>query len=138
MKQQNVLARVLVSAGVIVGAVCLLFYLTLQGDAQIYKHVDEVMVSPEQWYGKPLQLHGFAADVRKSVDSFDYRFIIKNGGYEVKASYTGLVPDTFKDGSEVVIKGRLSAEGFNVEPDGVLAKCPSRYEAGQSGTKETR
>ena len=138
MKQQNVLARVLVSAGVIVGAVCLLFFLTLQGDAQIYKHVDEVMVSPEQWYGKPLQLHGFATDVRKSVDSFDYRFIIKNGGYEVKAAYTGLVPDTFKDGSEVVIKGRLSAEGFKVEPNGVLAKCPSRYEAGQSGTKETR
>jgi cytochrome c-type biogenesis protein CcmE len=72
------------------------------------------------------------------VDSLDYRFVIKNGDYSVAATYTGLVPDTFKDGSEVVIKGRLSAAGFQVERDGVLAKCPSRYEAGQSGTKATR
>jgi cytochrome c-type biogenesis protein CcmE len=138
MKKQNVLVRVLVSAGVLVGAVSLLFALTLQTDAQAYKHVDEVMVSPEQWYGKPLQLHGFAADVRKSVDSLDYRFIVKSGNYSVPVSYSGVVPDTFKDGSEVVLKGRLSSSGFQVEPDGVMAKCPSRYEAGQPGTKATR
>jgi cytochrome c-type biogenesis protein CcmE len=137
MKQQ-VLVRVLVSAGVLIGAVCLLFFLTLQGDAQIYKHVDEVMVSPEQWYGKPLQLHGYAADVRKAVDSLDYRFNIKNGEYSVPASYTGVVPDTFKDGSEIVISGRLSASGFQVAPNGVMAKCPSRYEAGRPGTKATK
>src|SRR5689334_3515635 len=116
MKQQ-VWVRVAISAGVLVGAACLLFWLTLRSDAQYYKHVDEVMVSPAQWYGKPLQLHGFAADVKKSVNSLDYRFIVKNGEYSVQASYTGVVPDTFKDGSEVVVKGKLSPEGFRVEPD---------------------
>ena len=45
------------------------------------------------------------------------------------ASYTGIVPDTFKDGSEVVLKGHLEPDGFAVEPNGVMAKCPSKYDA---------
>jgi cytochrome c-type biogenesis protein CcmE len=39
------------------------------------------------------------------------------------------VPDTFKSDSEVVLKGELSASGFKVQPNGVMAKCPSKYEA---------
>jgi hypothetical protein len=29
----------------------------------------------------------------------------------------------------VVLKGTLSPDGFHVAPDGVMAKCPSKYEA---------
>ena len=53
----------------------------------------------------------------------------QNGSSTVVANYTGVVPDTFKGGSEVVLKGRLGPAGFQVEPGGVMAKCPSRYEA---------
>jgi hypothetical protein len=28
-----------------------------------------------------------------------------------------------------VLKGRLDASGFHVAPNGVMAKCPSKYEA---------
>jgi cytochrome c-type biogenesis protein CcmE len=38
------------------------------------------------------------------------------------------VPDTFKDEAEVVLKGTLTPDGFTVEPNGVMAKCPSKYE----------
>jgi len=65
----------------------------------------------------------------------DYRFTIKTDEYSVVADYTGIVPDTFKDGAEVVLSGRLSPEGFKVDPNGVTAKCPSKYEAaGPSGS----
>ena len=30
--------------------------------------------------------------------------------------------------AEVVLKGRLSQEGFHVDKDGVMAKCPSKYD----------
>ena len=40
------------------------------------------------------------------------------------------MPDTFKDGAEVVLKGAWTPDGFSVEPNGVMAKCPSKYEAG--------
>ena len=66
--------------------------------------------------------------VRKP-DTLEYQFKVQNKGRVVQASYTGILPDTFKDDAEVVLKGRLSHGGaFEVEPNGVMAKCPSKYE----------
>ena len=74
-------------------------------------------------------LHGYAIDVRQRPGTLEYRFKVQNKGRVVNASYTGIVPDTFKDDAEVVLKGRLAPDGFHVEPNGVMAKCPSKYEA---------
>ena len=60
--------------------------------------------------------------------SLEYRFQVQSNGRVVPATYTGIVPDTFKDEAEVVLKGTLRADGFHVEPNGVMAKCPSKYE----------
>ena len=122
--------RVTLSAVVILGAFSLLMAQTVRESAQYYKHVDEVMSSPEQWYGKKLQLHGFvvADSISARKSTLDWRFQIQSEGQVVSATYRGVVPDTFKDGSEVVLKGRLGADGFVVDPGGVVAKCPSKYE----------
>ncbi len=107
-----------------------LLYSTLREGTEYYKHVDEVMANPEAWYGKRLQLHGFVVEnsVLRKRDSLEYRFQIENNGAVVPARYTGVVPDTFKGGAEVVVKGRLGPDGFVVDPNGVMAKCPSKYE----------
>ena len=116
---------------VVAGAFGGLFYSSLAEGTEYYKHVEEVMHQPEQWYGKRLQLHGFVVkdSILKRRESLDYRFQIESKGQIVQASYTGVVPDTFKDGSEVVLKGKLGPHGFDVEPNGVMAKCPSKYDA---------
>jgi cytochrome c-type biogenesis protein CcmE len=54
------------------------------------------------------------------------------------ASYTGVVPDTFKNDAEVVLKGTLSPEGFTVAPNGVMAKCPSKYEPSKAGVVSSK
>jgi cytochrome c-type biogenesis protein CcmE len=111
-----------------------LLWSTLRDGVEYYKHVDEVMASPAEWHGKPLQLHGFvvANSILRRPDSLDYKFQVQNKGTVVTATYTGIVPDTFKDQpgseSEVVLKGRLTSDGFHVQPNGVMAKCPSKYE----------
>jgi cytochrome c-type biogenesis protein CcmE len=108
-----------------------LLYTTMAEGTEYYKHVDEVMAKPDQWYGKKLQLHGFVVpnSINRNPKSMDYWFQVQSNGQIVSATYTGVVPDTFKSDSEVVLKGRLSSEGFAVEPNGVMAKCPSKYEA---------
>jgi cytochrome c-type biogenesis protein CcmE len=127
-------ARVGISALVLVSALGLLFFITVRDGAQYYKHVDEVTQNPQIWYGKGMQLHGFAQSIQVRRNSLDYQFDVQNNGKVIKASYTGVVPDTFKDGAEVVLKGRLGPGGFVVEHDGVLAKCPSKYNpAGNAG-----
>ena len=106
-----------------------LLWSSLREGTEYYKHVDEVMTDAKAWEGKRLQLHGYAADVRQRPGTLEYRFKVQNKGSVVNASYTGVVPDTFKDDAEVVLKGRLSSDGFHVDPNGVMAKCPSKYEA---------
>jgi cytochrome c-type biogenesis protein CcmE len=105
-----------------------LLYSTMGEATEYYKHVDEVMVQPEQWYGKKLQLHGYAKQVTRKPSSLEYRFQVESNGKIVTAHYKGVVPDTFKDDAEVVIKGTLSEDGFTVAPNGIMAKCPSKYE----------
>ncbi len=109
-----------------------LLYSTLRDGTEYYKHVDEVMQDPAAWQGKRLQLHGYivAGSILQKPNTLEYRFQVQNNGKIVHAEYTGIVPDGFKSGSEVVLKGRLNPHGFSVEPDGVMAKCPSKYEAG--------
>ena len=122
-----------ITALVIAAAFGGLLYASLGESAEYYKHVDEVMVSPQQWEGKKLQLHGYAHQIGRKADSLDYRFNIENNGKVIRAYYSGIVPDTFKEDAEVVVKGMLKADGtFQVQPDGVIAKCPSKYDAKSS------
>lgn len=123
--------KVVVSVVVLVSAFSGLLWSTLREGAEYYKHVDEVMVGPQKWDGKKLQLHGFVVpgSILRRPGTLEYRFQLKNRGSVVSASYEGVVPDTFKDDSEVVLKGRLKNQSFEVSPNGVMAKCPSKYEA---------
>ncbi|HVU51660.1 MAG TPA: cytochrome c maturation protein CcmE [Polyangia bacterium] len=109
--------------------------------AEYYKHVDEVMASPGQFHGKKLQVHGnvVPGSIEQAKGTLMYRFKIETGAMSrpdprpvavIAASYTGLVPDTFKDGAEVVAKGTLGADDkLEVVPDGIMAKCPSKYDS---------
>ncbi len=108
-----------------------LLYSTMSESTEYYKHVEEVMGAPTPWYGKNLQLHGFVVpdSIMRKRDSLEYRFKVQSQGQVVDASYTGVVPDTFQNDAEVVLKGVLSPAGFAVHPNGVMAKCPSKYEA---------
>jgi cytochrome c-type biogenesis protein CcmE len=108
---------------------------TLREGTEYYKNVDEVTVNPEAWHSKRLQLHGYV--VRDSIlrkrDSLEYQFQVTHkvgdNSKVVTARYKGIVPDTFSDDAEVVLKGTLGPAGFQVAPNGVMAKCPSKYEA---------
>lgn len=114
-----------------------LLWSTLRDGTEYFKHVDEVMSSPDRWQSKRLQLHGFvvAKSIMVNPSTLEYRFRVQHNGSVIDARYTGVVPDTFKDSpgeeAEVVLKGRLVGDGFHVDPNGVTAKCPSKYEPSQ-------
>jgi cytochrome c-type biogenesis protein CcmE len=126
---------------VLVAAFSALLWSTLQDGTQYFKHVDEVMSDRQQWEGKPMQLHGYVVpgSILRKRDTLEYRFKVQNNparssqsGHVVDASYTGIVPDTFQSEAEVVLHGRLGPDGFHTDPNGVVAKCPSKYEAAKS------
>jgi cytochrome c-type biogenesis protein CcmE len=122
------LVRALLTLVVVGGSLTYLFYTTLSSDAEFYKHVDEVMAQPDDWYGKRMKLHGFVVDnsIQIREQTLDYRFDLQSNGTVVKAAYHGVVPDTFKSGAEVVLSGMLDRDGFHA--DDMTAKCPSKYD----------
>jgi cytochrome c-type biogenesis protein CcmE len=56
-------------------------------------------------------------------------FVLVEQGRKLPVSYVGAdpLPDTFKDGSEALVKGRLGSDGHFVAEE-VQAKCASKYE----------
>jgi cytochrome c-type biogenesis protein CcmE len=48
-------------------------------------------------------------------------------GATMPVVYQGLMPDTFKDGSDVVVEGKLDTAGA-FKAHTLLSKCPSKYE----------
>ncbi|HEV8345360.1 MAG TPA: cytochrome c maturation protein CcmE [Vicinamibacterales bacterium] len=129
MTHRNI--KIAATVAVLVTAFVGLMYMTLREGTEYYKHVDEVMTTPQQWEGKRLQLHGFVVpgSIYIKPSTLEYKFQVQNKGHVVDATYKGVVPDTFKDDSEVVLKGQLTPQGFHTESNGIMAKCPSKYEA---------
>ena len=127
--------KIFFTIAILGGGVGYLLYSTAGEAFEYYKHVDEVTPDVAAWLRKPLQLHGFVlpGSIKKRFDRdsgrLEYKFLVTNCGQQIEAMYAGTVPDTFKDGAEVVVKGALDETRFNVEPNGVMAKCPSKYQA---------
>ena len=42
--------------------------------------------------------------------------------------YSGVLPDTFRDGADVVLEGKMGTNGVFIA-ETMLAKCPSKYES---------
>ena len=113
------------------------FLLADSAGFEYYKHVDEVAQDPGKWRDKRLQLHGFVVPgtIGKRIDrdhqKLEYKFRVENCGAVAEVRFAGVVPDTFKEGAEVVLKGKFDGPLFQTTE--VMAKCPSKYaQAGEA------
>jgi cytochrome c-type biogenesis protein CcmE len=128
--------KILATVAVVAGSVGYLLTSSMKQGAEYYKHVDEVTSNVDAWRTKRLQVHGHVVDgsIEQAKGTLMYRFKIESrpprAHAVMTATYTGLVPDTFKSGAEVVAKGTLTPDNqLSVVTDGIMAKCPSKYEA---------
>lgn len=121
-------AKVGITTLVLATAFGVLLYTTMGESMQYYKYVDEVATQPDAWTGKTLQVHGYVVpgSIGRKRDALDYQFDLHRNGQVIRAYYSGVVPDTFKDDAEVVLTGQLTDNGFMATE--MTAKCPSKYE----------
>ncbi|MBV9708259.1 MAG: cytochrome c maturation protein CcmE, partial [Chloroflexi bacterium] len=53
-------------------------------------------------------------------------FVMNDGKQSLPVAYTGVVPDIFRPGIQVVVEGHYSGQGpFQAQT--LLAKCPSKF-----------
>jgi len=63
-------------------------------------------------------------------------FRMTDGAKEYNVVYRGITPDTFTEGVDVVVEGRLDASG-TFQATTLLAKCASRYENAPEKYRDT-
>ncbi len=65
--------------------------------------------------------------VRHVGDDLRFRVRDRDGTQSVPVSYTGVVPDPFREGREVIVSGELEHGTFVAERDSLVTKCPSKF-----------
>jgi cytochrome c-type biogenesis protein CcmE len=78
--------------------------------------------------GRPFRIGGMVTQgsVTREPGSLEVRFVVTDFQNSVPVSYTGVLPDLFREGQGVVAHGKLSESGLFVA-DEVLAKHDENY-----------
>jgi cytochrome c-type biogenesis protein CcmE len=69
-------------------------------------------------------VHG---SIDRSGEELRFRIRDRDGTASVPVTYTGAVPDPFREGREVIVSGELKQGTFVAERDSLVTKCPSKF-----------
>lgn len=87
--------------------------------------------------GRAYQLTGKvkAGSVRHEGETLDFSVQDRAGETAVPVSYTGEVPDPFREGREVIVTVEKQGGRYVGQQDSLITKCPSKYTVTPSKTK---
>jgi cytochrome c-type biogenesis protein CcmE len=79
--------------------------------------------------GASYQLTGKVVDgsVRNTSSGVDFRVRDREGTTSVPVTYSGAVPDPFREGREVIVTVRKQGTTYVGERDSLVTKCPSKF-----------
>jgi cytochrome c-type biogenesis protein CcmE len=124
-----------IGAGIIIIAISCLAYVGAQQSKTYYHTISEIPTLNGPALRQRLRVGG---DVKAgSIQHYSGRieFVLVEEGKGLPVSYVGTdpLPDTFKDGAQCLVEGKMGSNGQFVA-ETVQAKCASKYEAapGQS------
>jgi len=126
--------KFLVGSGIIVATLLALAYVGYTQSKTYYHTISELPTLSGSTLHQRMRVSG---NVRAgTIIHRDGRtnFVLEEQGKALSVSYVGSdpLPDTFKDGAQALVEGRLQPDGsFTAEQ--VQAKCASKYEASPVG-----
>ena len=71
--------------------------------------------------------------IQRSGEELNFRISDRDGSHPIPVTYTGEVPDPFRDGREVIVTGKLENGTFVGDKDSLITKCPSKFTTTTSG-----
>jgi cytochrome c-type biogenesis protein CcmE len=86
------------------------------------------VVAHEAPQGRNFRIGGLVekGSVKRQPDGVTVRFVVTDTAKSVPGTFTGILPDLFKEGKGVVAQGKLGADGVFVASE-VLAKHDENY-----------
>jgi len=94
----------------------------------VYFYTPTAVAKGKAPLGHEFRIGGLVAkgSVQRSNNSMDVRFRVTDTSHGVRVTYSGVLPDLFREGQGIVVDGRLNQQGVFVA-DRVLAKHDSKY-----------
>lgn len=124
-RQQRLLAVGLAAAGLVIATALTLK--AFQKNMMFYIEISEVVAGnvPDE---RNFRVGGLVLEgsVQKTPGTLETRFTLTDTANELPVSYSGVLPDLFREGQGIIAHGRLDAEGQFVA-DTVLAKHDENY-----------
>ena len=79
--------------------------------------------------GRSYELTGEVVEGSVKRDDEALRFAVRDreGSTSVPVQYSGVVPDPFREGREVIVSGSMTGGTFVAERDSLVTKCPSKF-----------
>ncbi|MGC2333905.1 MAG: cytochrome c maturation protein CcmE [Candidatus Acidiferrales bacterium] len=122
--------KFIIGSGIIAATLLVLAYAGYTQSKTYYHTISEVATLHGAALHQRMRVSGDVA--AGSIERVDGRidFVLEEQGKKMPVSYTGSdpLPDTFKDGAQALVEGRLTPDGHFMA-DQVQAKCASKYQA---------
>jgi cytochrome c-type biogenesis protein CcmE len=118
--------RLIVALGAALALAGALVYTSFSGATEA-SQPSEVVRSGEE--GRSYELTGKVVhgSVERDGDQLRFRIRDRDGTASVPVQYSGVVPDPFREGREVIVSGELQGRTFVAERDSLVTKCPSKF-----------
>jgi cytochrome c-type biogenesis protein CcmE len=129
----NARAKFLVGSGIIVVTLASLAYVGYTQSKTYYHTISELSTLQGGALHQRMRVSGNVRNGTIEHAAGRVNFVLEEQGKALNVSYVGRdpLPDTFKDGAQALVEGRLTPEGHFVAEQ-VQAKCASKYEANPS------
>jgi cytochrome c-type biogenesis protein CcmE len=73
--------------------------------------------------------------VKRQGEDLSFAVRDRDGSASVPVTYSGVVPDPFREGREVIVDGKLEGGTFVAQRDSLVTKCPSKFQNASDGDK---
>lgn len=126
--------KFLIGSAIILVTLVLLAYVGYTQSKTYYHTISELSALPSQAAHQRMRVSGNVQDGSIQHLSDSVNFVLVEQGRQLPVTYVGRdpLPDTFKDGAQALVEGRLMPDGhFTAEQ--VQAKCASKYQAAPGG-----
>ena len=127
--------KIVVAVAAIVVGFAILFGVGLKGSMVYYLTVGEFLDREgHEDLGENFRVNGNVVEgtIERVTGQIGAAFEMTDGSRRLKVHFGKETPDTFVDGSEVVVEGSMREDGV-FEAHTLLAKCPSKYESSARG-----
>ena len=106
-----------------------LIYTGLRDTMIFYLTVSEVMAQPLEDLSQTQKVGGFvnADSVQWDPKTLKLSFKLEDQLASLIVNYSGVVPDSFKPGAEVIVEGTYRGNG-SFQATTIMPKCASKYE----------